>query len=1278
MKNNFVAQIVHKALESGLLQTSDVEEIEGKGQKEKTVILLQNWKKAQLDELVKRGRIKQEEIEQLYQEVKDADTILSVDNSSEQKPVTNNTFDLEKLKQDKTDTEEVEEDIKEELHHNFPVKNWDRFEFKKLLGYGGMGLVYQAWDVKLNRMVALKFLRNSYSQSSKRFLQEARAQCRIEHDNVCKVYEVGEVESIPYIVMQYIEGKSLRFAYKEMSLEQKVQAMRDIAYAIHAAHRLSIIHRDIKPDNIMITKNEDGSYHPMVMDFGLAKELGNKGLTATGEIMGTPGYMSPEQARGQTQLIDRRTDVYSLGAMFYSILVGKAPFQGSSPLEIVLKVINEDPPSISKVISSIPADLNTIVMKCLEKDPRQRYESAQLLAQDLQRYLDGETISIKAVSWYYLLLRKARKHKALVALSSVTFLLVVSLGIVSVWSRWELSRKIELERQMAEQAEKIEAIMRFVSLTPAHNIIAEQQMAQHELELIKRRMAENGSLAEGPGNYVLGRSYLAFFDYEKARQYLEKAYATGFRTPGLEFALGQVLGEFYHRELDSVSQIEDKEVREAQLEKLAQEYLQPIKLHLSTYLNSKSEKSTQETAYLEGLLALYSKDYNLALTKAHQAMGQSSWFYEAYCLEGEIYLTWGEEKSNTSDYKEANDLFLKAEDAFQTASKLGPSNLQARLGLARKRMAVLDMNIYRGESVQEAFEQTLEATDLVLQLDPNNIQALIIKTCSYGRLGEFQARKGQDPNPTMQQAISWNQRVAAINPQEIKVYRYLGSIYRVLGKYALDHGQDPQALFDLAISNLEQVIKLKPTYSSAYTALGLIYRSKGQYSQRHGEDPRHFYEMAANTLQKALQVNPTSANVASNLGLLYKTSGEYENDHGQNPNHFYELAFSSLQKAIQLNPNNPYGYTNLASLYQIRAEYEIEHGQNPENFLKEAKTNLEKALELNPKYVSAYTNFGVFYQTRAEYELSHGQDPTNSLDEASKYFQKLIKLNPKHISASHKLGMLYQIRAEYEIEHGQDPTDSFKQALSYLQDAIEINPDNSEVYNSLGFVLYSKLDYEIHCGRNPKDLLPKALTNYQKSLEINSEQFAAPFYIALLFCRQSEWQLSNSQNPKDNIEQSRVWLEKAIKIKPDFESSYRTQAKIELVAARLAIKEQQSPNTFFVKAETAIKKAIEIKADNYKAYLQAAQLALLQAQSAINNQQDPQPALTRALEIAEKSLAISPNNAEAYAIKATALFSQAKVANNPATKRQATEMLEKAFQLNQWLKYAYKELSNPK
>ena len=178
------------------------------------------------------------------------------------------------------------------------LARWDRYEVLDLLGKGGMGMVYRARDRRLDRIVALKFLRAADPDATMRFLREARAQARIEPPHICRVYEVGEIEGRAYLSLQYVDGEPLQVAARKMPLEAKIAVLRDVAIALHEAHRLGIVHRDVKPANIMVERTEDDQWIPIVTDFGLAREATVEiGLTASGAVLGTPAYMSPEQAR---------------------------------------------------------------------------------------------------------------------------------------------------------------------------------------------------------------------------------------------------------------------------------------------------------------------------------------------------------------------------------------------------------------------------------------------------------------------------------------------------------------------------------------------------------------------------------------------------------------------------------------------------------------------------------------------------------------------------------------------------------------------------------------------------------------------------------------------------------------------------------------------------------------------------------------------------------------------------------------------------------------------
>ena len=291
----------------------------------------------------------------------------------------------------------------------------ERYEVLELLGTGGMGKVYKAFDRKLKRAVALKFLRGADARLEQRFLQEAQAQARVDHAHVCKVYEVGRIGEDPYIAMQFIDGKTLREVARDLTVPQKLAVVRDIAEAVHAANLLGLVHRDIKPANILIERAPDGALRAFVTDFGLARDLEQPGETMQGALLGTPQYMAPEQAKGEHRKIDARTDVYGLGATLYEALTGKPPFEGGSQLQTLYKMLHEEPVAPRRHEPSLPADAESVVLKCLEKDPARRYQSARALAEDLQRLLDGEPVKARPPSAGRRLWRQIRRHKALAA-----------------------------------------------------------------------------------------------------------------------------------------------------------------------------------------------------------------------------------------------------------------------------------------------------------------------------------------------------------------------------------------------------------------------------------------------------------------------------------------------------------------------------------------------------------------------------------------------------------------------------------------------------------------------------------------------------------------------------------------------------------------------------------------------------------------------------------------------------------------------------------------------
>jgi eukaryotic-like serine/threonine-protein kinase len=279
----------------------------------------------------------------------------------------------------------------------FQSKMCAHFRLAELIGEGSYGFVYRAYDTRLDRAVAIKFPKSHTLQLSdkSRFLREARAAAQLKHPNIVAIHEVGEEDGLPYIVTDFIQGLNLRqlLSTKKLSSQEAANLCLKIADALEYAHSFGIVHRDLKPANIMV----DLKGEPALMDFGLAKRQETDAtMTIEGTLVGTPAYMSPEQARGMGSTVDRRADVYSIGVVFYELLTHELPFRGDREM-LIYQILMEDPPNPKKLNSKIPSDLITICLKCMEKQPEKRYQNCTELATDLRLFQEGKAIQARRI-----------------------------------------------------------------------------------------------------------------------------------------------------------------------------------------------------------------------------------------------------------------------------------------------------------------------------------------------------------------------------------------------------------------------------------------------------------------------------------------------------------------------------------------------------------------------------------------------------------------------------------------------------------------------------------------------------------------------------------------------------------------------------------------------------------------------------------------------------------------------------------------------------------------
>jgi WD40 repeat protein len=333
------------------------------------------------------------------------------------------------------------------------------YEILGELGRGGMGVVYKARQVALNRLVALKMVLGAVHtgpHERARFRGEAEAAAHLQHPNVVQVYEVGEQDGRPYLAMEYVAGGSLAQRAAEGPLDPRWAAglVETLARAMHAAHQRGILHRDLKPANVLLAA--DGT--PKITDFGLAKQMEEETRHShSGVILGTPAYMAPEQATGDSRQIGAWTDVYALGAILYELLTGRPPFKAPTPLATLQQVVAEEPATPSALRPRLPTDLETICLKCLYKEPSRRYPSALELAEDLHHFRDGEPIRARPVGLWERARKWARRRPAKAALIGVAVAAVLALLGGAAWHTTRLREALadtEQARQAAQAHER--------------------------------------------------------------------------------------------------------------------------------------------------------------------------------------------------------------------------------------------------------------------------------------------------------------------------------------------------------------------------------------------------------------------------------------------------------------------------------------------------------------------------------------------------------------------------------------------------------------------------------------------------------------------------------------------------------------------------------------------------------------------------------------------------------------------------------------------------------
>ncbi len=820
-----------------------------------------------------------------------------------------------------------------------PLPHFERYELLELLGEGGMGQVYKAYDRELHRYVAIKFLHAENPQSIERFIREARTQARVDNEYICKIYDVGTLQGHRFIAMQYIDGETFDKAAQKMTLDEKLQVMVKIALGLHAAHKVGLIHRDIKPANILIEQTETGEWHPYIMDFGLAREVAEKGMTTTGMVMGTPAYMSPEQALGEIRQIDRRSDVFSLGATFYEILCGHPPFTGDSTVEIMFAILEKDPPSLRRENPGIPEDIDTIIMKALEKEPGRRYQSARALAEDLQRYIDGEPIQARPPTLSYRLKKKIRKNRTLFVILTIAILTILSALSYAIYSRIQAHRQTIIAESFARNVNDIKTAIQYVgNLAPIHPIRRERILVRQTMRAIQSKMEELGSLAQGPGYAALGEGYLALGELNKARDYLQKAYDSGYRTDHVLYTFGLTLVRLYQKSLEELNIIGSKE----KWEEFQKTIVKPLRRDALKYLKMVKNIPPNQKEYLNALVAYLEEKPKKTLVILERLTKSEPTDYEAFALMGQASLELGRKSFRKGQLKKALEYFKKAETYFQTSKNIARSFGQAYQGLCKVYNEYLEYQRVYQKEFKELYTNGVQFCQNALYIDPTLRYTYLYLSDLHWRYGEYVLSHGKDPSPYLQKSIETARQIIHIAPDPSYLYDNIGIAYSIMADYELKLGHDPSALVDKAVQAFNQALKYNPNFGSSIHNRALTWSIQVQYNVFNGIDPGNLFEKV-------------------------------------------ETDMKNVMKLLE----SPQPYLNLNTLYVYWYHYKILHNQDLIPLIKKVCENAEVGWKLYPNTTQLAQLVLTCFRLKTKHAQAFDLTPQKSFDEAQRFFNSL-------------------------------------------------------------------------------------------------------------------------------------------------------------------------------------------------------------------------------------------------------------------------------------------------
>ncbi len=1092
------------------------------------------------------------------------------------------------------------------------------------LGRGGMGVVYRAHHPELQAFFAVKILPVSESTDwTERFRREARAAARLRHPGIVPVVNVGEDPESTWFAMELVDGIGLDRAIANPALAgwrpgpggrgietaTAIRLTREIAEALHAAHESGIVHRDLKPANVLVTREG----RPRVTDFGLARILETERaerLTRSGALMGTPAYMSPEQASGNAANAGPTSDVYQIGAILYELVCGRPPYSGGSVMEVLRLVQATDPPLPRLVHPATDPGAEAICLRAMARHPDDRYRSARELAEDCARWESGEPLATWTETGWTRLARRLRRQRAVV-IGLVGLLAAVAISIAAAGG----ARTRAHGRMLRELEQAVSSVTRFeeevarVHLPPdARRALAAQPL--EVLEALRRTDPALGPahswcgrvkalLAQSPQELADAEADLdrgcrlspdrAVTWYLRGRFRLERYLARRplpnplFSTHGLEFSPATAeppgaaaLREGALEDLIRAATAAGSDAGYGEEERRLGEAM--TLLHRSGAANLQAALDTlgsaegREASRLRGQALYLLRRFDAAVESLERCVRAGPRDALVRNTLGLSLAAAGLERwSRTGE--DPRPWIRRAMAEFDATIQIDPASPLGYTHAALVILQQLDWESVRGEDPRDACRRAMELCTAGLRLDPRSPTLLNVRGIARLREADADAIDGKDPRAGFELARADFDAALDIHPDHLEPLYNRGSVRLSLAIVRASRGEDARADLEAAIADFDDALRRVPDRLTPLRNRGRALLARGEADASRGQNPTAWYERAQTDLEAAVQNAPKVMGVLYERGMVYLRRGEFAAATGQDPRSWFERALADFEEVAHREPDNLMVRHGRAGVLVRLAEADAGRGLDPRPYLGRALDDCNEVLERTPNDIPTLVNRSAVHVRLGAAEGARGADPRPSYERAIADAGAALRRSPDHLDALVNRASAARLLGEAQAARAADPRAAFETALADLDQAIRRNPTRAAWFRDRGQVRAAWAESREAAGHDPRPMIEEACVDFEQALQLEPNLVPCRLHRAALLIRLGRIEASRGGDPIPAFRRALTDADEELRRRPGNRHAHNARGVAWMSVGVRDAAEGRDPRPAFARAEADFKDA---------------------------------------------------------------------------------------------------------